>query len=77
MLVDGQGVHLTDVLYAFKEKDLIPDWIDFIKRTIETNWKLEGTIEKISQSCFEVYGPEYRDQVLIRIKTWVIHEYGG
>lgn len=75
-LVDGQGVHLTDVVQHFHGNDLIPDWIDFLQNTIDSNWNLRSTIEKISIACFEVYGPKHRDVVIDKIKLWIIKKYG-
>ena len=70
-LVDGQGIHLTNVLDHFNNNDMIPDWIDFFQSTIKSNWNPKSTIEKISQSCFEVYGPEHRDVVIRNLKYWI------
>ncbi len=70
-LVDGQGIHLTMVLDHFHNNNLIPDWIDFIQETIKSNWNLKSTLEKINQSCFEVYGSEHRDIVMKNIELWI------
>ena len=69
--VVGQGIHLTTILDHFHNIGLIPDWIDFLQETIESNWNLESTLEKISQSCFEVYGPKHRDIVINSLKIWI------
>ncbi len=72
--MDGQGIHLTTVLDHFHNNDLVPDWLDFFQNTIDSNWKVESTLEKISQSCFEVYGPEHRDVVINKLKNWIAKE---
>ena len=59
---------MLDYLHS---KRLIPDWIDFLQNTIERNWKIESTLERISHSCFEVYGPEHRDSVMEILKKWI------
>ena len=73
--MDGQGVHLTDVLDHFKNEGLIPDWIGFLQDTVDRNWKVDSTLEKISQSCFEVYGPEHRDIVINNLKIWITNNW--
>ena len=73
-MVDGQGVHLTTVLDHFQGKDLIPDWIGFLQSTIDSNWNINSTLEKISVSCFEVYGPEHRDIVINKLKMWIANK---
>jgi len=57
------------------DKNLLPDWIDFLESSVHRKWNLKSTIVKIDQACFEVYGPEHRDNVIIRIKQWVIKQW--
>lgn len=70
-MVDEKGVPLTIVLDYLNENELIPDWIDFLQETIKSNWNIKSTQEKISQSCFEVYGSEHRDVVMKNIELWI------
>ena len=70
-LVDGQGIHLTMILDHFQNEGLVPDWLSFLQDTVDSRWNVNSTLEKISVSCFEVYGPEHRDIVMNMIKTWI------
>lgn len=57
-----------------KEKCLI-DWIDFIEYTIEKNWKVTQTISKIEESLVDVFGKEYSDEVIKRLRYYLIQKY--
>jgi hypothetical protein len=63
------------VLSFFKEHNLIPDWIDFIEQSIKYSWRLDSTLERISSSCFEVYGKQERDEIIQRLKYWIAKQF--
>ena len=59
------------LLDHFHQRDLIPNWIDFVEDTVNHGWNLKSTLIKIDQSCFEVYGPEHRDIVMSKLQFWI------
>lgn len=65
------GLPLEDCLEILKKNNLVVDWIDFIEDAIKYKWKMERTLIKIETSVEEVYGKEYCQEVMKRIKGWV------
>jgi hypothetical protein len=74
-LVDGKGVHLADILYHFKESDLLVDWIEFLEKSIDHNWNIDNTLSKIKESLEDSYGKQYTEEVMIRLKYYIMRSY--
>jgi hypothetical protein len=46
-----------------KEKYVI-DWLEFILTSVEHKWKLRGTLKKIENSMYDVYGKEFSEPII-------------
>jgi len=66
--VDTKGIPLDFLLSSLKEKDYVIDWIEFVNTSLEHNWKLKGTIIKIEQALIDIYGREYTDIIVRKLK---------
>lgn len=69
-VTSSQGLPLEIILEVLKEKDIVVDWKNFYDLAIQSGWKYKRIRERISSSVFEVYGPEYRDQVIRRLEKY-------
>ena len=72
-LVDGQGIHLADILFYFNKNDLIPDWLGFIQDTKSHNWKFSSVLERIQHACLDIYGKTHTDIVMKKILHQTTH----
>jgi len=45
-----------------KDRDCIPDWIDFYKESLRCDWPPERTFNRMRQVVGEVYGPKFREK---------------
>ena len=64
------GVPLEFLLEMLKKKDMLVSWTDFYDSSVKHQWKYSTTRERVSTSVFEVYGPEYRDEVIKRLDSY-------
>jgi hypothetical protein len=50
---------------------MIVDWLDFYENSVKEGWKPERTFERIRISITDVFGPEFGDESLRRLKKIV------
>jgi hypothetical protein len=69
--METKGLPLEFVLMSLKEKDFLIDWIEFIQISIDNNWKLKGTLIKVENSLYDVYGKnEYTKKIIGRLNDY-------
>jgi hypothetical protein len=66
------GVPLEFLLEEMKKNNILVSWTHFYDSSVEHLWKYSTTRDRVSYSVFEVYGPEYRDEVLKRLDFYFI-----
>ena len=66
-LVGTHGVPLEYVLHHFKDNGMVMDWPDYIKGALKDGHKPRTIKARILAAVGDVYGPEYRKQVEIRL----------
>jgi len=49
---------------------MVIDWIDFYERSLDCNWNIKTTINKIEMSLIDTKGKEYSDEVILRLKYY-------
>ena len=70
------GLPLEYVLLILKENNMIVDWIDFYKESVQNKWKSKTLITKIEASIIEIYDKKYCNEVMKRL-LFYIDNYGG
>lgn len=61
------GLPLEYLLEILKENDMIVDWKEFYESSVKHCWKYKSLRERIYFSVCEIYGQEYRDEVIKRL----------
>lgn len=69
-LIDGQGVPLVIVMQHYKERGIVIDWDHFLTETINKKWNWSTTLSKIEEAAVDVYGREYKDELIKLCKMW-------
>lgn len=50
---------------------MIPDWQDFYNESLLCHWNPITTLSKIEVSLLDVYGKEYTDETMLRLKIYI------
>ncbi len=61
------GYPLVELLYDMQDKDLVVDWIDFYKHSLDSGMKSERILSRMKEAIIEVYGAKYCDAVMNRM----------
>ena len=61
------GLPLEYILEILKEKNMLVSWTHFYDSSVKYLWKYSTTRDRVSTGVFEVYGTEYRDEVIKRL----------
>lgn len=48
------------------------DWIQFYEDSVKAKWNTITTIKKIKYSLDDVFGVEYSDQIINRLKLYIV-----
>ena len=64
------GVPLEFLLEELKKYNMVVSWTHFYDSSVQHLWKYKTTRERVSSAVFEVYGPEYRDEVIKRLDKY-------
>jgi len=65
------GLPLDTLLEMLKENNMVVDWIEFYESSKKHGWKDKTTLNRISTYVVDVYGPEYRDIIINRLKKYI------
>ena len=66
--MDTKGVPLDFILTKLDKDEYVVDWLEFIRISKDSGWKLKGTLLKIEHSLIDVYGKDYSMEVMKRIE---------
>jgi len=56
---------------------MVVDWIDFYERSLDCNWRIKTTINKVEMSLLDVKGKEHTDDVILRLKYYIGQKENG
>jgi hypothetical protein len=65
------GIPLEYLLEILNRNNMIVSWIDFYNSSVKYGWKYKTTKERISTSVGDIYGQEYRDEVLKKLDWYM------
>jgi hypothetical protein len=66
------GLPLSVVLDLCKSHDFVVDWCDYYRSGIDHGMSSDRLLTRIDTEVSDVYGPEYRDEVMKRLK-YLLH----
>lgn len=69
-MVNSEGIPLEIILSFFKNQGLVPSWTSFIDSAVECGWNMGSLRTKIYTATGDVYGPDYRDEVIKRFDLY-------
>jgi hypothetical protein len=67
-LFDSQGIPLDVLFVTCQENGIVPDWIAFCEEVYQQGWTDKALIRRLDPVLADIYGPEYRDVVMGRLK---------
>lgn len=70
---ETHGVPLDTIIQVLEENNMIIDWIEFFEESLKCNWNIKTTVNKIQVSLLDLYGKEYSDEVIKRLKMYIHH----
>lgn len=73
-LTTSNGIPLDICLTYFKKLNIIIDWIGFVDEALDAYWNYQTIIKKIEYSLIDVYDKQYSDNVILRIKYYLINK---
>lgn len=53
---------------SLDQSEYMIDWIEFVETSIESGWKVKGTLLKIEQSFMDYYEKEFSDIIMNRLR---------
>jgi hypothetical protein len=73
--MDSQGLSLIFILDLLNNENCLVDWVDFIDYTIEKKWNTTQTFSKIEEALVDVFGRDYTEQILLRLRYYLTKKY--
>jgi len=70
------GIPLEYILEILKKNNMMVSWTHFYDASVKHKWKYKTTRERVSTSVGDIYGPEYRDEVIKRL-DWYSDRYSN
>lgn len=67
-LFDTSGLPLTDLFEYLKQNNFIPSWNHFYEEAKKSGWKDKTIFSRLSEALEDVYGLEFKNIVLERLK---------
>ena len=67
-MYDTNGMPMDILLTIMDEKNMVPSWTQFVIDALNAGWKEKTIIHRVSEATTDVFGPEYSDIVIKRIK---------
>lgn len=59
------------MLEIFKEKGYVIDWVDYYKSALDQGMQSDRILSRIDGDIVDVFGSEYRDEVLKRLRFFI------
>lgn len=63
------GLPLDTLLSCFKEKDILPDWLDFYQAAKKAGMEHGRIISKLEADISDAFGKELADQVISQLNN--------
>jgi len=64
---ETHGLPLDTILTCFREKEWIPDWIDFYRAALAAGMGHGRILSKLEEAISDSFGKEYADRVIFRL----------
>lgn len=61
------GVPLEFLLEILQKQNMVVDWIQFYEDSVKHGWSYKTTRLRIDSSVGDIYGSEYREEVLKKL----------
>lgn len=63
--METKGLPLDFMLMYLDKDEYVVDWIEFIHTSVQHNWNLRGTLTKLENALYDVYGRcEYSERII-------------
>ena len=72
--MDTKGVPLDIIIQILDDRGYIVDWIDFYESSIKGGWTVVTSLNKIEYSLCNVKGKEHSDEVIKRLKYYIMEQ---
>ena len=72
---ETHGMPLDILLDIVREHNMVVDWCGFLDSAIKVNWNLPNLFNKLEPLLTSVYGEEYTDQIILRLKVYYMETY--
>ena len=59
------------ILLECRGRGFVIDWIDYYNSALKLGMSSERVLSRIDSEIVDAYGPEYRDEVLKRLKFYI------
>jgi hypothetical protein len=70
--MESRGVDLGIMVQCLYDSGNLIDWIQFYEDSVKAKWNTITTIKKIKYSLDDVFGVEYSDQIINRLKLYIV-----
>ena len=67
------GYPLVELLYDLKDNNMVVLWTEYYSDCVRSGMKSERVVNRIQSAVREVYGSEYCDEVMDRLKFYIEH----
>ena len=66
---ETHGMPLDILLSMLRDRDAVPCWMSFHREALAAGMKHERILSKLDEALSDVYGPEFRDAVIQRLRS--------
>jgi hypothetical protein len=73
-VTSSTGLPLVTILMMMKERGMVVDWVDYYLSALDHGMQSSRILSRISSDVVDVYGPEYRDEVLGRLRIFISNQ---
>jgi len=74
-MVDTYGLPLEILLGLLKDNHMVMDWVAFFEDAMVAQWPVDRTVIKIETALLDIYGTEYKNMVVRRMKDYLFYKY--
>jgi hypothetical protein len=68
---EALGVPLDIILEHLRHNNQVVDWVEFIVTSLDHGWQLKTIANKIEYTVSDVYGKDYCEELMIRIRLYI------
>lgn len=68
---ESRGIPLDIILDTINKNGGTVDWIEFVDTSLEINWNITTTLNKIETACCDIFGKQNSEQIILSIKRYL------